>query len=170
MKDKLIIGFDAEAKERYSNQKAIKEKIAVDVLKYVSDYIIIENKEKFLESILDTFKELFEAQTNKAYAQMKVTLEKRMELVGFSYSKLQAFSNYYNEIDIDIFSKETPDFNQYLIGADKVKLYKERLKFVTALNEYLETGAQYFPMKFQQTFKGAFYYDYVTHQITPNLD
>ena len=172
MKDRLIIGRDTLKETNYNKQLELKQKMGREALSYAKEFIEVDNIAEFLNGFLEYFKVQFMEQSKNDFSK-RIPLEKRLELVGFFAHKLSAYESQYNSINIELDEQLNPtkqlDYNIYLEGAERIRMYKAKMEFLDALNKYKESGGSYKPAIVQSAFNSQFLFSFSENKLTPTL-
>lgn len=170
---KLKIGFDSQREEDYNNKLELKTRMAKEAIEYAKEFVVVDSIENFLKGFTECFNDLFMQQTANDFSK-RIIIDKRKEMVGYYTSKMQAYESQFNSIDIELNADLKPtqkqDFNIYLEGAERIKKYKTKLRFLEALQEYKESGGVYQSAMLQRSFPSQFLYSFAENKLTPTLN
>lgn len=155
---RLQIGTNTHA--RVEHQRKLKAKINAfnELYQYVNTWIVVEDKEAFIENVSEYFKEQFQHFYAKTF-NGKVPYSKRLEMFDIDLEKIKSlereFKSYNIPLDLETMrpTKEY-DFNLYLTNSEQIKRYKLGLKLISTLKEFEAQGvpldAYYLGLGFKQ--------------------
>ena len=165
------IGYDAHNEEIYNGRLSTKQKLGADAVEYASQYVHIDDLSAFYDNMIEVFAELFKAQYKDVFDK-RILTEIQYQNVGFHLEKLRSYQNAFQSIEIRLDAELKPldkkDFSIYLTNEKHIQTYKNKERFLKALNEYVETGAEIKEAIFQKALPMQFNYDYRTNLLTPN--
>lgn len=170
----IVMGKHEEKENEYLNKVEAKTKSYKTLFEYLNTFVSIDQPERYEGKIIDEFLERFYDKHHAAFPTL--SLAKILELHSCYRHKVDALVSAFESIDMEWdFTKnqpkhEAPDFQIYATTENEIKLYTYLTDLIKVQEKVKESGINFHPAPFIQSFPFALTFDFATNSVKPNID